>query len=82
MKILNILCLASLVTLLQAEATYIEKYTDSRNSDYIRKIEKQREKMLEARNNAQKIRNFEDSLREHKQEALYARIEKSYTPYR
>ena len=73
------LCVAAT---LNAGETSIEKYTELRNESTELKIKEYRNLLLQQRNINQELRDDRDNLREKRLEALYARMQNDYTPYR
>ncbi len=75
MKLYSVLLSISLVAVLNAGETSIEKYTQLRNESNILKIEEYRNLLLQQR-------NVNQELRDKRLKALYARMENNKTPYR
>lgn len=82
MKLSCLFLSLSLVTSLFAGESSLEKYIEFRNDSSVAKIEAERNLNLQNRDDNQEIRNYRDAMRGFRSEALYARVENSYTPYR
>jgi len=82
MKLYRVLFSISLVVILNAGETSIEKYTQLRNELNILKIEEYRNSLLQQRNVNQELRDDRDNLRNERLKELYAKMDSNQTPYR
>ena len=82
MKLSSLFLSVLLATSLFAGESSFEKYIELRNGSSIAKTEADRNLNLQNRNENQEIRNYKDAIRNFRSQALYAKVESSYTPYR
>ena len=80
MKFTGIILILPLVAALNAGQSPLEKYTEVQNFSNKVKIEAERNKALNNRDDHYKIRDYREVIRNNRLQALYSRIEN--TPYR
>ena len=82
MKLSTVFLTFSLLSSLNANEAVFQKYTELKNDLKSAKIEADRNLILKNRNNNQEVRDYRDVMRDLRLQALYAKVENSYTPYR